>query len=153
VTFGIPPNEPHTGYGYIRRGEALETGNGAHAVDAFVEKPDRERAAEFVNDGRYYWNSGMFLLNASVYLDEIAQHAPDIARHAAQALDRAQQDYDFLRLDIEAFGACPDISIDYAVMEKTKRAAVVAAPELGWSDVGSWNALADIAARDDQNNT
>ncbi|CAM2188960.1 mannose-1-phosphate guanylyltransferase [Burkholderia cepacia] len=153
VTFGIPPTEPHTGYGYIRCGEAFEAGNGAHAVDAFVEKPDRERAAELIRDGRYYWNSGMFLLNASVYLDDIARHAPDISRHAALALERAQQDYDFLRLDNEAFATCPDISIDYAVMEKTERAAVVVAAELGWSDVGSWSALADISAHDDQGNT
>ncbi|WP_241303208.1 mannose-1-phosphate guanylyltransferase/mannose-6-phosphate isomerase [Burkholderia stabilis] len=153
VTFGIPPTEPHTGYGYIRRGEAFAAGNGAHTVDAFVEKPDRERAAEFVQDGRYYWNSGMFLLNASAYLDDLARHAPDINRQAALALEHAQQDYDFLRLDNEAFAACPDISIDYAVMEKTERAAVVAAAELGWSDVGSWSALADISARDDQGNT
>ncbi|MDN7930894.1 mannose-1-phosphate guanylyltransferase/mannose-6-phosphate isomerase [Burkholderia metallica] len=153
VTFGIPPTEPHTGYGYIRRGEAFEAGNGAHAVDAFVEKPDRERAGEFIRDGRYYWNSGMFLLNASVYLDDIARHAPDISRHATLALERAQQDYDFLRLDNEAFATCPDISIDYAVMEKTERAAVVVAAELGWSDVGSWSALADISAHDDQGNT
>ncbi|HDR9762921.1 TPA: mannose-1-phosphate guanylyltransferase/mannose-6-phosphate isomerase [Burkholderia cepacia] len=153
VTFGIPPTEPHTGYGYIRRGEAFEAGNGAHAVDAFVEKPDRERAAEFIRDGRYYWNSGMFLLNASAYLDDIARHAPDISRHATLALERAQQDYDFLRLDNEAFATCPDISIDYAVMEKTERAAVVVAAELGWSDVGSWSALADISAHDDQGNT
>ncbi|WP_423370295.1 mannose-1-phosphate guanylyltransferase/mannose-6-phosphate isomerase [Burkholderia sp. LMG 32019] len=152
VTFGIPPTEPHTGYGYIRRGEAIETGIGAHAVDAFVEKPNRERAAEFVQDDRYYWNSGMFLLNAAAYLDDIAQHSPDISRQAAMALEHAQQDYDFLRLDNEAFAACPDVSIDYAVMEKTERAAVVAAAQLGWSDIGSWSALADISARDDHGN-
>ena len=152
VTFGIPPTEPHTGYGYIRCGEAIEAGIGAHAVDAFVEKPNRERAAEFVQDDRYYWNSGMFLLNAAAYLDEVAQHAPDISRQATKALEHAQQDYDFLRLDNDAFAACPDISIAYAVMEKTELAAVVAAPQLGWSDIGSWSALADISARDDHGN-
>ncbi|WP_431289948.1 mannose-1-phosphate guanylyltransferase/mannose-6-phosphate isomerase [Burkholderia cepacia] len=153
VTFGIPPTEPHTGYGYIRRGKPLDASDRVHTIDAFVEKPDRERAAEFIRDDRYYWNSGMFLLNASVYLDDIARHAPDISRHATLALERAQQDYDFLRLDNEAFATCPDISIDYAVMEKTERAAVVVAAELGWSDVGSWSALADISAHDDQGNT
>ncbi|MBF5010942.1 mannose-1-phosphate guanylyltransferase/mannose-6-phosphate isomerase [Burkholderia pseudomultivorans] len=152
VTFGIPPTEPHTGYGYIRRGDAIEAGIGAHAVDAFVEKPDRERAVEFVQDDRYYWNSGMFLLNAAAYLDDIARHVPDISRQATLALEHARQDYDFLRLDNEAFAACPDISIDYAVMEKTERAAVVAVAQLGWSDIGSWSALADISARDDRGN-
>ncbi|HDR8988604.1 mannose-1-phosphate guanylyltransferase/mannose-6-phosphate isomerase [Burkholderia vietnamiensis] len=152
VTFGIPPTGPHTGYGYIRRGAALAARDGIHAVDAFIEKPDHERATAFVQDGRHYWNSGMFLLNASAYLDDLAQHAPEVGRQAALALEHAQQDYDFLRLENKAFAACPDISIDYAVMEKTDRAAVVVANNLGWSDIGSWSALADIMPRDAQGN-
>ncbi|KVN96260.1 mannose-1-phosphate guanylyltransferase [Burkholderia ubonensis] len=152
VTFGIPPTGPHTGYGYIRRGAALATRDGIHAVDAFVEKPDRERATAFVQDGRHYWNSGMFLLNAAIYIADLERHAPEVGRQAALALERAQQDYDFLRIDADSFSACPDISIDYAVMEKTDRAAVVAANNLGWSDIGSWSALADIMPRDAQGN-
>ncbi|MCA8318275.1 mannose-1-phosphate guanylyltransferase/mannose-6-phosphate isomerase [Burkholderia multivorans] len=152
VTFGIPPTEPHTGYGYIRRGKPLDANEQVYAVDAFIEKPDREHATEFVQDDRYYWNSGMFLLNASTYLADLAQHAPDVSRQAARAFGLAQQDYDFLRIDVDAFAASPDISIDYAVMEKTERAAVVPATNLGWSDIGSWSALADIAQPDRQGN-
>ncbi|TCW78838.1 mannose-1-phosphate guanylyltransferase/mannose-6-phosphate isomerase [Burkholderia sp. SRS-46] len=152
VTFGIPPTSPHTGYGYIRRGAALVAHDGIHAVDAFVEKPDHERATAFAQDGRHYWNSGMFLLNAATYIADLERHAPEVGRQAALALEHAQQDYDFLRIDADSFSTCPDISIDYAVMEKTDRAAVVAAHNLGWSDIGSWSALADIMPRDAQGN-
>ncbi|MDN7671626.1 mannose-1-phosphate guanylyltransferase/mannose-6-phosphate isomerase [Burkholderia oklahomensis] len=152
VTFGITPTQAHTGYGYIRRGAALAGDAQVYCVDAFVEKPDAPTAERFVADGGYYWNSGMFMLEASTYLDELRRHTPDIARQAELALDAATRDYDFLRLDPGAFGASPNVSIDYAVMEKTERAAVVAAANLGWNDIGSWNALADIAATDAQHN-
>ncbi|AIO66658.1 mannose-1-phosphate guanylyltransferase/mannose-6-phosphate isomerase [Burkholderia oklahomensis] len=152
VTFGITPTQAHTGYGYIRRGAALAGDAQVYCVDAFVEKPDAPTAERFVADGGYYWNSGMFMLKASTYLDELRRHAPDIARQAELALDAATRDHDFLRLDPGAFGASPNVSIDYAVMEKTERAAVVAAANLGWNDIGSWSALADIAATDAQHN-
>lgn len=152
VTFGIAPTQPHTGYGYIRRGSPLAGRPKAYAVDAFVEKPDAPTAQGFLAAGGYYWNSGMFLLKASAYLEELRRHAPEIARQAALAFEQAKQDHDFLRLDAQAFRACPDISIDYAVMEKTGRAAVVEAADLGWNDIGSWSALADIAAKDAHGN-
>ncbi|RZF26942.1 mannose-1-phosphate guanylyltransferase/mannose-6-phosphate isomerase [Paraburkholderia sp. UYCP14C] len=152
VTFGIAPTEPHTGYGYIRSGAALIDGTQTFAVDSFVEKPDAATAQRFIDEGRYYWNSGMFMLKASTYMDELRRYEPEIARQAELSLQSAQQDYDFVRLDAEAFAACPNISVDHAVMEKTQRAAVVAVADLGWNDIGSWTALADIAERDAQNN-
>ena len=152
VTFGITPTEAHTGFGYIRRGPAIADGKQVYKVDAFVEKPDAPTAERFLNDGNYYWNSGMFMLKASTYMEELHRHAPEIARHAELAFESAKRDNDFLRLDAEAFAACPNVSIDYAVMEKTERAAVVAAADLGWNDIGSWSALADIADADDQGN-
>ncbi|WP_333994645.1 mannose-1-phosphate guanylyltransferase/mannose-6-phosphate isomerase [Burkholderia cepacia] len=152
VTFGITPTEAHTGFGYIRRGPAIADGKQVYKVDAFVEKPDAPTAERFLNDGNYYWNSGMFMLKASTYMEELHRHAPEIARHAELAFESAKRDNDFLRLDAEAFAACPNVSIDYAVMEKTERAAVVVAADLGWNDIGSWSALADIADADDQGN-
>ena len=138
ATFGIVPQSPETGYGYIRSGS--RAGDGCFAVDRFVEKPDRATAQAFVDDGGYYWNSGMFLLRASDYLSELAAHAPDIATATETAVRLAYLDLDFCRLDEAAFAACRADSIDYAVMEKTSRAVVVAA-DIGWSDVGSWSAL------------
>jgi mannose-1-phosphate guanylyltransferase / mannose-6-phosphate isomerase len=152
VTFGIEPTSAHTGYGYIRAGVALSSQPGAHAVDAFVEKPDAPTAERFLSEGGYYWNSGMFMLKASSYLAELARHAPDIAEASARSLDDAKRDHDFIRLDADAFMRCPNVSVDYAVMEKTDRAAVIAAADLGWNDIGSWSALAEIAATDDDGN-
>ncbi|MGF6261506.1 mannose-1-phosphate guanylyltransferase/mannose-6-phosphate isomerase [Paraburkholderia youngii] len=152
VTFGITPTEPHTGYGYICAGAPLIDGTQSFAVDSFVEKPDAATAQRFIDEGRYYWNSGMFMLKASTYMDELRRYEPEIARQAELSLQSAQQDYDFVRLDAESFAACPNISVDNAVMEKTQRAAVVAVADLGWNDIGSWTALADIADRDAQNN-
>jgi mannose-1-phosphate guanylyltransferase / mannose-6-phosphate isomerase len=153
VTFGIPPTEPHTGYGYIRSGAALATQTHAFGVDAFVEKPDAITAARFIEEGNYYWNSGMFMLKASTYMEELRRYEPEIARAAALSLDHAKEDNDFVRLDPVAFAACPNVSVDYAVMERTERAAVIAAADLGWNDIGSWTALADIAPRDAEGNT
>jgi mannose-1-phosphate guanylyltransferase / mannose-6-phosphate isomerase len=153
VTFGIPPTEPHTGYGYIRSGAALATEAHAFGVDAFVEKPDALTAARFIEEGNYYWNSGMFMLKASTYMDELRRYEPEIALAAALSLERASIDNDFVRLDPAAFEACPSVSVDYAVMERTECAAVIAAADLGWNDIGSWTALADIAERDADGNT
>lgn len=150
VTFGIKPESPHTGYGYIRRSRMLS--DGCYEVEAFVEKPDRDRAVAFLEDGGYYWNSGIFVLKASVYLEELATRHPEILEQARLAVDQAREDLDFVRLDEAAFSLCPSESIDYAVMEHTRRAAVVEAADLGWSDVGSWSALSDVVPRDEAGN-
>jgi mannose-1-phosphate guanylyltransferase/mannose-6-phosphate isomerase len=152
VTFGIDPTEPHTGYGYIRSGAPLMDSSRVYAVDAFVEKPDMQTAQRFLDDGGYYWNSGMFMLKASVYMDELRLYEPEIARQAARSLQGAARDNDFLRLDADAFSACPKMSVDYAVMERTEHAVVIAAAGLGWNDIGSWTALADLAEIDAEGN-
>ncbi len=152
VTFGIKPTSPQTGYGYILRGDALGPAN-AYKVQSFVEKPDLATAERFVGDGRYYWNSGMFMLKASVYLSELRRLNPDMLLKAELSLERSLRDGDFTRLNKDAFLACPADSIDYAVMEKTTQAAVIEAAGLGWSDIGSWDALADIGTKDNAGNT
>jgi mannose-1-phosphate guanylyltransferase/mannose-1-phosphate guanylyltransferase/mannose-6-phosphate isomerase len=151
VTFGIKPSRPETGYGYIRRGPALKEAPGAFAVGAFVEKPDRPTAERFIAEEIYFWNSGMFLFAPQVYLEELSRHAPDILAKADHALKQSRRDLDFVRLDRESFGACQSISIDYAVMERTDKAAVIPA-DIGWSDVGSWSMLWDRAAKDSNGN-
>lgn len=151
VLFGIVPTGPHTGYGYIRRGAPLEGSNGGYVVDAFFEKPSRSIAEEYVADGSYFWNSGIFVLHAHTFLSELEQFAPDIPRAAHDALSAAAEDLGFLRLDSTAFARSPNISIDYAVMEKTKKAAMVPL-DVGWSDVGSWSSLWESAPRDAQAN-
>jgi mannose-1-phosphate guanylyltransferase / mannose-6-phosphate isomerase len=151
VTFGIVPDRPHTGYGYIRRGVGLDV-DGAFAVDSFVEKPDSARAEQFLADGGYYWNSGMFMFRADVYLRELERHHPKMLEQVRAAVDKGQLDLDFLRLDAEAFEACPSDSIDFAVMEKSDKTAVVEANALGWSDIGSWEALSEVTPRDASGN-
>jgi mannose-1-phosphate guanylyltransferase / mannose-6-phosphate isomerase len=153
VTFGIAPKEAHTGYGYIHRGAPIDAERAVFQVDAFIEKPDAAKAQRLLDEGGYYWNSGMFLIKASTYLEELRQHAPEIARQAGLALAGAQRDSDFVRLDHDAFAASPSLSIDYAVMEKTHHAAVVETVDLGWDDIGSWSALADISAKNADGNT
>jgi mannose-1-phosphate guanylyltransferase / mannose-6-phosphate isomerase len=153
VTFGIEPESPHTGYGYIRRGAALGGGCLAHSVASFVEKPDRATAQRFLEEGGYYWNSGMFMLNAATYLEELRRFEPEVARQAAASLEASREDPDYIRLDEKAFAASPSISVDCAVMERTARAAVVTGADLGWNDIGSWSSLADIADRDEDGNT
>lgn len=145
VTFGIVPESAHTGYGYIQRG--AETGSGAYAVSRFVEKPDATTAQSYLDDGSYYWNSGMFLFAADVYLNELKTFRPDIYSACEKAYLGKSRDVDFLRVDAEAFSACPDESIDYAVMEKTDKAVVVPL-SAGWSDVGAWSSLWDIGDQD-----
>lgn len=149
VTFGIKPSKPETGYGYIEMDG--EIANGAFAVARFTEKPDAATARSWLADGRHLWNSGMFVFRADRMIEELEQHAPQVLEAARAALANAKTDLDFLRLDKEAFARAPEISIDYAVMERTKRAAVVPA-DFGWSDVGSWAALWELAARDDAGN-
>jgi len=149
VTFGIVPHAPETGYGYIRQGQAVS--DVAYTVDAFVEKPDAETAQQYLNSGEYYWNSGMFLFKASRYLQELETHRPDILTACQQAMMGAHGDLDFIRLDEAAFSACPDDSVDYAVMEKTQDAVVVPM-DANWSDVGSWSALWEVNAKDTEGN-
>jgi len=148
VTFGIVPDRPETGYGYIRRA----TGDGpAFPVAEFVEKPDLATAVRYVQSGEYYWNSGMFMFRASTYLAELKQFAPAMLGACEAAVGAATRDLDFTRLAADSFGACPGDSIDYAVMEKT-RSAVVVPLDAGWSDVGSWSALQDALPRDASGN-
>ncbi|HWA90069.1 MAG TPA: mannose-1-phosphate guanylyltransferase/mannose-6-phosphate isomerase [Rhizomicrobium sp.] len=151
VTFGMQPSGPETGYGYVHRGVRLETLDGAFEVQRFVEKPNAETASRYLADGGYYWNSGMFVFRADVLVEDLRTHAPDVLEAAKDALAKARRDADFVRLDADAFRAAPNISIDYALMEKTDRAAIVPC-DIGWSDVGAWSALWDIRDRDDQSN-
>ena len=150
VTFGIVPTEPHTGYGYIKKGEAGALDN-VYKVDSFVEKPDAETAQTYLDSGDYLWNSGMFLFGAQNYLNELNTHAPDIAGPCSSSVEGAQTDLDFVRVDVEAFKQSAEDSVDYAVMEKTQNAAVIPL-DAGWSDVGSWTSLWDIADKDADGN-
>jgi mannose-1-phosphate guanylyltransferase/mannose-6-phosphate isomerase len=147
VTFGITPTQPETGYGYIRRGAPLAGVAGAFLIERFVEKPDLATAKTYLADGAWSWNSGMFLFPAKLFLDEVTAFEPAMAQAAKAAVDKAHIDLDFVRLDEAAFKASPGNSIDYAVMERTKRAAMVPA-DLGWSDIGAWSALWEIGGRD-----
>ncbi|MBD8881273.1 mannose-1-phosphate guanylyltransferase/mannose-6-phosphate isomerase [Rhodanobacter sp. 7MK24] len=149
ATFGIRPDRAETGFGYIRRGEALEAGS--FRVERFVEKPDLATAEGYLADGGYDWNSGMFLFRADRYLEELGQHAPAMLAAVRAAHAAAQGDLDFVRVDKDAFGKVPEDSIDYAVMEKTTRAAVVPV-SCGWSDIGSWSALWLAGERDADGN-
>ncbi|MDF1731538.1 MAG: mannose-1-phosphate guanylyltransferase/mannose-6-phosphate isomerase [Minwuia sp.] len=149
VTFGMRPDGPNTGYGYIRAGEHIS--GDAHKVARFAEKPDLATAEEYVASGEYLWNSGMFVARADILLGELEKLRPDILRAVKTAVDKAEPDLDFLRIDADAFAACPAESIDIAVMEKTDRAAVIAC-DFGWSDIGSWSALWDVGETDANGN-
>jgi mannose-1-phosphate guanylyltransferase/mannose-6-phosphate isomerase len=151
VLFGITPAGPHTGYGYIRRGAPLPQFPGVFDVEAFTEKPDEDTARGYLAAGTYTWNSGIFVLGAKAFLEELGRLQPAIREAAGEALVKATQDLGFLRLDPEAFARSPGISVDYAVMEKTDKAAVLPV-EMGWSDVGSWSSLWEIGARDKDGN-
>lgn len=146
VTFGIEPSVPSTGYGYIKVGEQSITPD-VRAVERFVEKPDAKTAERFLAEGGYRWNSGMFVFSAARYLEELAHHAPDILEACRAAMARAREDLDFVRPDEAAFLACRADSIDYAVMERSDRAAV-APCDLGWSDIGSWEQLWEVGEKD-----
>jgi len=149
VTFGIQPTYPETGYGYIRRGDSVD--ESAFRVDRFVEKPDRATAEGYLAEGLYAWNSGMFMFRADRYLEELGKHAPLMLQAAGNALAAAHPDPDFVRVDKDAFAASPDNSIDYAVMEKTDRAAVIPV-DCDWSDIGSWASLWASSERDCEGN-
>ena len=149
VTFGIVPSHPETGYGYIEKGACVE--GGGFAVSRFVEKPNLTTAQEYLASGNYYWNSGMFMFRASRYLEELERFQPEILTACRQALDAGQQDIHFTRVDATAFSACPEDSIDYAVMEKTEHAIMVPL-DAGWSDIGSWSALWEVSTKDAKGN-
>jgi mannose-1-phosphate guanylyltransferase len=149
VTFGIAPTEPATGYGYIEAGEPLA--DGARGVKRFVEKPKRDAAEAMLDAGGFFWNSGIFMFSARKILAEIREHAPAVADAATDAVAGASRDLDFIRLDAAAFNKAPDISIDYAVMEKTANAAVVPSSFV-WSDMGSWDAVWKLGERDAEGN-
>lgn len=151
VTFGIVPDSPHTGYGYIRRGEQLNQAETAFSVSQFVEKPDEETAKQYIANGEYYWNSGMFMFKASRYLEELEKFAPEMMKVCRAAIATESPDLDFVRVSGEVFETCPDDSIDYAVMEKTKDAAMVPL-DAGWNDVGSWSSLWETSEHKDKDN-
>lgn len=151
VTFGIKPSRPETGFGYIAVGTALAQHPEVFQVTRFTEKPDGPTAAAYLADGHYLWNSGIFLFKAAAFLAELEIHAPAIVKACKDALAGAAQDIGFIRLAADAFAAAPKISVDYAVMEKTAKAAVVHA-EMGWNDLGSWEALRDILPEDARQN-
>jgi len=160
VTFGVEPQSPETGYGYIRKGDPLTgqdrasdrtPGPSAWRVDQFVEKPDLETARSYLASGQYCWNSGMFLFRAEKLLQELEQYAPEILAVCRRAVSQGKSDLDFFRLHKPAFSQCPSESIDYAVMEKTADSVVLAlAGE--WNDLGSWEALWQAGAKDDLGN-
>lgn len=151
VTLGIKPDEPATGYGYIRPGKAVTSGGEVLKVEAFVEKPDAATAEKYVAE-KYLWNSGNFFFRADVMLDELRKFEPGMAVAAAEALAKAKSDLNFLVLDAEAFAKAPKKSIDYAVMERTAKAAVAPA-DIGWSDVGTWRAVWQLSQRDQNGNS
>jgi mannose-1-phosphate guanylyltransferase/mannose-6-phosphate isomerase len=150
VTFGILPNKPETGYGYIKAAKVVGA-NEVAAIERFVEKPDLETATKYINEGGYYWNSGMFMFKASEYLKALEEFAPEIYAASKTAMDAAQRDMDFIRVGIDEFKKCPSDSIDYAVMEKVSNAVVIPV-DIGWSDVGSWSALHEIGVSDENGN-
>jgi len=152
VTFGVVPTAAQTGYGYIQAASTEDANVRAHTIEQFVEKPDLATAQAYVDSGDYYWNSGMFAFKAGRYLEELARYQPQMLSACQAALKGASVDLDFTRLDKAAFAACPDDSIDYAVMEKTDSAVVIPL-DAGWSDIGSWSALWDISEKDAQGNT
>jgi len=148
VTFGIVPDQPHTGYGYIKAGNVLNVG---FEVADFVEKPELETAKQYVESGDFFWNSGMFMFKASRYIEELSKYHPEMLEICRRAIETEAPDLDFIRVDSEIFATCPDDSIDYAVMEKTDSAAMVTL-DAGWSDVGSWTSLWETADKDDNGN-
>lgn len=165
VTFGVTPTRPEPGFGYVRAGEPLEDpledgdasatylGNrlAARSIEEFVEKPRAEVAQKFLESGNYFWNGGMFLFRADVFLDEFEQFEPESAKLCRSSLEKSANDLDFIRLDSETFGGARDVSIDYAIMERTQRAAMVPL-DAGWDDVGAWDFLDRLPRTDNHGN-
>jgi len=149
VCFGIVPQTPETGYGYIQKGD--NKGEDTFFVKKFIEKPDLVRAEQFVASGNFYWNSGIFMFKAGRYLEELKRYAPAILTACKAAVERAQTEMDFIHLDEEAFSSCPSDSIDYAIMEKADNLCVVAM-NVSWSDLGSWDAIHKASDNDEEGN-
>lgn len=149
VTFGITPTGPATGYGYIKSGDQLKTG--AFMVDRFIEKPSLDKAKTMLAEGGYSWNSGMFLFDVDLFLSELTAFERTIAECVERAIEKAEHDLDFVRLDSDAFSQSPDISVDYAVFERTHKAAVVPTA-IHWSDIGSWQSLWKTMEKDEKGN-
>jgi mannose-1-phosphate guanylyltransferase len=145
VTFGVKPNRPETGYGYICAGKLLSPS--CYEIASFKEKPDNTTAQAYVDSGSYYWNSGMYVVKASTLIHELGSHRPDILEACRASMKKRTKDVDFIRIDPESFAQCPSESIDFAIMERTKSAVVVELNTL-WSDVGSWSSLWEMRARD-----
>lgn len=151
VAIGIAATTPETAYGYIKSGEEIDDVAKCLRIDKFVEKPDLKTAREFVESGDYLWNASLFMFRAADYMAELDRLAPEIAKNCRKCIEDRTDDLDFVRLAPEPFCACQSISIDYAVMEKTEKAVVVPA-DLGWNDVGAWDALWDISEKDENGN-
>ncbi|MFH1154611.1 MAG: mannose-1-phosphate guanylyltransferase/mannose-6-phosphate isomerase [Pseudomonadota bacterium] len=149
ITFGIIPESPETGYGYIQKGDRLDPA--ASTIAKFVEKPDLSTARKYLESGNFCWNSGMFMFKASVIIGQLERFAPDIVSACRTALENSREDLDFIRLNRDAFASCPSDSIDYAVMEKTG-AGVVVPVDAGWTDLGSWDSLWHAGVRDENQN-
>ena len=145
ITFGIVPESPETGYGYIEKGDGFE-------VKRFVEKPDLETAKKFIAAGNFFWNSGIFMFKASVYLQNLQNLSLEVFKNAKESYENAVKDLDFIRLEEKNFKECPNISIDYAVMEKSKKIAVLPI-SVQWNDIGSWSAIAEVSKKDQNNNS
>ncbi|PCJ88894.1 MAG: mannose-1-phosphate guanylyltransferase/mannose-6-phosphate isomerase [Thiotrichaceae bacterium] len=150
VTFGIVPDKPETGYGYIKSASSVAT-NEVSEIDQFVEKPELDVAKKYLEEGGYYWNSGMFMFKATEYIKALQEFVPHIYTACQAAVDVAEKDMDFIRVGADEFASCPSDSIDYAVMEKVSNAVVIPV-DIGWSDVGSWSALHEIGQQDKDNN-
>lgn len=151
VTFGIVPDSPETGYGYIKKGSQVEGSSHAWSLQAFVEKPDLEIARDYLASGDYCWNSGMFMFKASAIIKELELFVPEIVQSCRNAMEKGVEDLDFFRLDKESFACSPSDSIDYAVMEHTEKGVMIPF-EAGWNDLGSWNALWKTGDKDENNN-
>lgn len=149
ITFGIEPTGPETGFGYIKMGDAIDSA--VRLVERFIEKPPVERAEAMLAEGDHVWNAGIFLMRADRYLEELGRHAPAMLEQSQKAMQGAAQDGNLIRPDPHAFADCPSDSIDYAVMEKAERVGVVPM-SCGWSDLGSWDALAELGAADEGDN-
>lgn len=152
VTFGIIPTYPETGYGYIKANKELDTKNKIFTVSEFIEKPNKDKAEKFFKSKNYFWNSGIFLFSAKTYLQNLRQLNGEIFNNCVRSYSKAVKDLDFIRLNQEDFEKCPNISIDYAVMEKAEKIAVMPM-DIGWSDIGSWQAIADLSTKDSDDNS
>jgi mannose-1-phosphate guanylyltransferase/mannose-6-phosphate isomerase len=151
VTFGIVPDKPETGYGYIEKANVID--KNSFLVKKFVEKPNLEKAKEFMNSGNFYWNSGIFMFSAAQYLDTIKKYENDMLVNCQKSYNNAVKDLDFIRLYEKSFTKCKDISVDYAVMERSDNIAVVPMNNIGWNDIGNWTSLADVENKDENGNT